>query len=75
MKLDDRYPDKADPLKLYPANLIGPHPEVAVTPVLRQSWRSYPCIACGTRTGWRLDVGGAYAPVCSDDCAAQAAAG
>lgn len=71
MKFDSKHPDKVNPQKLWPDRLMGPHPEVAVSVLIRQSWRTFACIACHQPTSWRVNLGDCHAPACSEECAAQ----
>lgn len=72
MKFDVKYPDKVKPTQVYPGNLMGPHKDVWVTETLCQTWRMYPCVVCGVRTGWRDFTAGCSAPLCSEECLARA---
>jgi hypothetical protein len=72
VKFDEKYPDKVSAVQVYPGNLMGPHKEVWVTETLCQSWRMYPCVVCGKRTGWRDASEGVTSPMCSEECLAQA---
>jgi hypothetical protein len=71
MKFDAKYPDKTNALKLNPDKLMGPHKEVVVTSEVMQSWRVFPCGACGALTGWRFSAPNADyppSPACSEEC-------
>ena len=68
MKFNERFPEHARA-----PSTIGPHPEVPVAEKVFQSWRVYPCGACGAPTGWRLDLASDFpaTPCCSEECQAQ----
>jgi hypothetical protein len=71
MKFDEKYPDKTNAQKLNPEKLMGPHKEVEVTSEITQSWRIYPCLNCGSLTGWRFGFPSdsfPAAPACSEEC-------
>lgn len=69
MKFNQKYPEQADAVKVFPEKMIGPHAPLQVTDTLQQSWRSYPCVGCGTPTSWRDLSDGIPTPVCSEECA------
>lgn len=68
MKFDKKYPDKVNAQKLFPDKLMGPHKEIAVTALLTQSWRVYPCAVCRAPTGWRFTIDDLPAAACSEEC-------
>ena len=69
MRFDNQFLDAV--IAFMPQNFVPPPPITVETEngQIVQTGRSYPCVVCGVRTGWRGVVEDCPAfPVCSDGC-------
>jgi len=68
LKFGDRYPWARSVQAAHPESLMGPHPEMVLTPEVSQTFRLFPCCICNELTGFRVSAEGTETPCCSEEC-------